>query len=196
MKNAVVVLLNNYADWEAGYLTGILNQRKDWQVKVASNQKTITSIGGVVTEPDQAVAEAGRDSKIDLLILIGGKSWTLEDSNLKKLIKDQLDNQLPLAAICGSVDFLAKNGFLNNYQHTGNAQYLWRDFPEYQNQAGFLKKQAVRDRNLVTANGTAALDFTELTLGLIGDHQADAKRAVDLYRLGFYDYFEKYGNPF
>ncbi len=39
MKNAVVVLLNNYADWEAGYLTGILNQRKDWQVKVASNQK-------------------------------------------------------------------------------------------------------------------------------------------------------------
>lgn len=58
------------------------------------------------------------------------------------------------------------------------------------------KKQAVRDRNLVTANGTAALDFTELTLGLIGDHQADAKRAVDLYRLGFYDYCEKYGNPF
>lgn len=196
MKTAVVVLLDHYADWEAGYLIGLLNQRRDWQVKTASNQKTITSIGGIITQPDFEISAIKPDFQIDLLILVGGKSWTLEDVTLEKIIGQQLATQRPLAAICGSVDFLARKGFLNEFQHTGNALYLWHTFAKYQNQNGFVKKQAVKDKNLVTANGTAALDFTELTLELIGDSKAEAKKETDLYRLGFYTYCNQYGNPF
>ena len=55
----------------------------------------------------------------------------------------------------------------------------------------------VSDRNLVTANGTAALDFTEAVLKLIQflpDKQL--KPLIELYDNGFYEYCKKYGNPF
>lgn len=195
MKNAIVVLLNNYADWEAGYLTGILKQ-KDWQIKYASNQQIVHSIGGMNVQVDYQLSDLASLDEFDLLVLIGGQSWSLEDNDLHNLIDKQLKSKRALGAICGAVDYLARNGFLNHYQHTGNAQYIWKNYANYQNEGGFLKKQAVLDKNLVTANGTAALDFTRLVLELIGDTPINAQKAVDLYRLGFYNYCGKYGNPF
>lgn len=196
MKNAIIVLLDHYADWEPGYLTGILNQKKDWTVKYASNQAISPSIGGLMTKVDYQLSELSSLNQIDLLVLVGGKSWTLENRALYQIVRKQLTGGLPLAAICGSVDYLARSGFLNDYRHTGNAQYLWKTYQNYHNQNGFVKAQAFRDKNLVTANGTAALDFTELALDLIGEGEKAAKKEVDLYRLGFYDYCRKYGNPF
>lgn len=103
----------------------------------------------------------------------------------------------PIGAICGAVDYLAKNGLLTGYQHTGNAQYLWKSYPQYQNSADFYEQQVVSDKNLVTANGTAALEFTNAVLKLTKfatDQKID--QSTDLYRLGFYQYCQIYGNPF
>ncbi|WP_261805628.1 DJ-1/PfpI family protein [Lapidilactobacillus luobeiensis] len=69
--------------------------------------------------------------------------------------------------MCGEVYFLAQNGLLTGYSHTGNAQYLWPDFSHYTNASDFTDKQAVIDPNLVTANGTAALEFTNLVLKMV-----------------------------
>ena len=136
-------------------------------------------------------------SECALLVLIGGNSWAVNNEPLKQLITSRLHTDQPVAAICGAVDYLARNGLLNQYKHTGNAQYLWRDYRAYQNQNGFLAQQTVWDRNLVTANGTAVLDFTEATLKMIRFKSAEqVHQDVDLYRLGFYEYCQKYGNPF
>ncbi|MDM8213787.1 DJ-1/PfpI family protein [Enterococcus hirae] len=115
---------------------------------------------------------------------------------MNKFLRARLSEGQPVASICGSVDYLAREGFLTGYKHTGNAQYLWKDYNNYQNPADFREKQAVRDKNLVTANGTAALDFSQLVLELIGFKRLEAQKAVDLYRLGFYRFSDKYGNPF
>lgn len=194
MKTALFVLLDQYADWEGAYLMSLLNQRDNWQVKTASNLPQVESIGGIQTTIDLNLSKI--DQMYHLLVLIGGNSWNIHSQELYAIIEKQLSHDLPVAAICGAVDYLALHGFLEGYKHTGNARFLWEDFPNYQTPENFIERQAVSDRNLVTANGTAALDFTEFALQLIGDSLIEAKREVDLYRLGFYGYREKYGNPF
>lgn len=92
---------------------------------------------------------------------------------------------------------MARQGFLNDNYHTGNALYLWDHYQDYRNRDGFLEEQAVIDNNLVTANGTAALEFTNLVLQMI-DFSTEKKinKIIDLYKIGFYNYCERYGHPF
>ena len=108
-----------------------------------------------------------------------------------------LNASKPVGAICGAVDYLAQNGFLTGYQHTGNSLAMWHNYPNYQNSADFHEQQVISDKNLVTANGTAALAFTAAVLQLIHFQSSEElTRTIDLYRLGFYQYCQKYGNPF
>ena len=172
MKTALFVLLDQYADWEAAYLLSLLNQRDDWQIQTASNLPLVHSIGGLQTTVDLNFSEI--DQMHHLLVLIGGDSWNIQNQELYRMIEKQLNNNLPVAGICGAVDY----------------------FQNYRSPENFIERQAVSDRNLVTANGTAALDFTEFVLQLIGDSLIEAKKEVDLYRLGYYGYREKYGYPF
>ncbi|WP_318765024.1 DJ-1/PfpI family protein [Lactiplantibacillus carotarum] len=194
MKTALFIMLNEYADWEGAYLASQLNQAENWQVKTASINSTVTSIGGLTTVVDYQLRHA---PTADLLILIGGNSWNVENSMLLNLVTNHLAATKPSGAICGAVDYLAHNGLLTGYQHTGNAQSLWQSYPQYQNPDDFHQQQVVTNQNLVTANGTAALAFTNSVLKLIKfttDQQVD--QTTDLYRLGFYQYCQIYGNPF
>ena len=194
MKTALFVLLDQYADWEAAYLLSLLNQRDDWQIQTASNLHQVRSIGGLQTTIDLNFSEI--DRMYHLLVLVGGNSWDIQNQELYRIIEKQLAHHLPVAGICGAVDYLAFYGFLEGYKHTGNSPILWQDFQDYRSPENFVERQAVSDRNLVTANGTAALDFTEFVLQLIGDSLIEAKKEVDLYRLGYYGYREKYGHTF
>ena len=195
MKQAVFLILDEYADWEGAYLSSQLNQDPNWEVKTASIKKEVISIGGFKTIVDYQLAQIPADC--ELLVLVGGNSWKIKNSALKGLVQKRLTNDKFVGAICGAVDYLAKNGLLTNFKHTGNAQYLWKNFDQYQNSADFIEEQAVRDRNLVTANGTAAVEFTQQVLKMIhfkDDAQID--KEIYLYQFGFYQYCAKYGNPF
>ena len=194
MKTALFLMLDQYADWEGTYLASQLNQSTDWQVKTASTTPLVTSIGGFTTKVDY---QLDHWPTIDLLILIGGNTWDINNPRLFSLVQHHLNSSKPLGAICGAVDYLAQNGFLTGYQHTGNSQALWHNYSNYLNTADFHNQQAISDKNLVTANGTAALAFTAAVLQLI-HFQSNEKitRTIDLYHLGFYQYCQKYGNPF
>jgi len=195
MKQAIFLMLDDYADWEGAHLSSMLNAESDWDVKTASVKKEVVSIGGFKTLVDYQLEQIPINS--DLLILIGGNSWSLENNSLRQLIAERLANNKPVGAICGAVDYLAKNGLLTHFKHTGNAQYLWQNFDQYQNKNDFIEKQVVRDQNLVTANGTASLEFTQAVLKMICfKNSAQIDKNIDLYKIGFYQYCAKYGNPF
>jgi putative intracellular protease/amidase len=195
LKKAIFFILDEYADWEGAYLSSQLNQNKNWEVKTASIKNEVTSIGGFKTLVDYQVKDITAD--INLLVLIGGNSWSIENEQLRNLIAERLTNKKSVAAICVAVDYLAKNGLLTNFKHTGNAQYLWKNYTKYVNKDDFEQKQVVRDHNLVTANGTAPLEFTKQVLKMISfSSDEQINKDVDLYKLGFYKYCSKYGNPF
>ncbi len=195
MKKALFLLLEEYADWEGAYLSSTLNQREDWSVDTISLDGIVSSIGGFKTSVDYIIGSEPED--FNLLVMIGGNSWSNDNKKLLQLIKTTFQNNIPIGAICGAVDFLAKNGFLNDYNHTGNSVYIWNDYENYNPKGSFLEKQAVKDKNLVTANGTAPIEFTNLVLELIEfDTPENIRKMMYMNKHGFYKYCEKYGNPY
>lgn len=194
MKRAIFFMCDQYADWEGAYLASQLNQADGWQVTTASVIPVVTSIGGFQTKVNEVLPDISSDA--DLLILIGGNSWQHDYPALTKLISQYLLRESVVGAICGSVDYLARNGLLTGYQHTGNAQFLWQYDKQYTNPTEFKDKQVVRDRNLITANGTAALDFTDEVLSAMPINQQKTHQEIELQRLGFYQYTKQYGNPY
>lgn len=157
MKKALFLILDQYADWEGVYLASALNQREDWSVHTVSLDPIVSSIGGFKTSVDYIIGL--EPANFNLLVMIGGDSWSNDNKKLLHFVKTAFQKNIPIAAICGAVDFLAKNGLLNNHSHTGNFVYLWKDYKQYKPISSFVEKQAVRDKNLVTANGTRLLTF-------------------------------------
>lgn len=191
MKKAFFFLLDNYADWEGALLASRLNASKEWTVETVSLEKGICkSMGGFTTMIEHSIETLPHH--IDLFVLIGGNSWDIESSKLNNLIFTYLNDGVVVAAICRAVDFLAKNGMLNGYKHTGNSQYLWRDYNKYKNN-NFILKQVVTDRNLITANGTACIEFSENVLKNIDFSTPDIiKKDHELFRIGYYNYLLQY----
>lgn len=195
MKKALFLILDKYADWEGAYLSSALNQREDWSVETISLDEMVTSIGGFKTSVDYTIGSEPKD--FNLFVMIGGDSWNIDNEKLLHLIKTTFQNNIPIGAICGAVDYLAKNGFLNDYNHTGNAVDMWNDYENYHAKSSFLKQLAVKDKNLVTANGTGPIEFTQFILELIEfDTPENISKMMYFYKHGFYNYYEKYGDPF
>lgn len=194
MKKATFVLLNEYADWEIAHLSSTLNESPEWQIETVSNAEEVMSIGGLKTKINKQVKDA---ENCDLLVLIGGNSWHKDDDHLYQLIKQIFADKKPIGAICGAVDYLARNGFLNEFKHTGNSVDLWKEYGNYQPEHEFIESQAIGDKNLVTANGTGELEFTEHVLKLIEfESTEEIDKRLYMLRHGFYEYCAQYGNPF
>lgn len=133
----------------------------------------------------------------ELLVLIGGNSWHINSLEITNLIKNRLVAGKTVAAICGAVDFLAKNDLLNDKKHTGNSVYLWQSYEQYTNLSRFLEEQVVEDEPLITANGTATLEFINQVMKTVNALPVDQiDKITNLHNLGFYKYCDKFGNPY
>ena len=75
---------------------------------------------------------------------------------------------------------MAKYGFLNSIGHTGNGLEqlkLWGG-DKYTNPEGYVCSQAVTDKNIVTANGSATLEFAKELLLLL---ENDTPESIEMY---------------
>lgn len=94
-----------------------------------------------------------------------------------------------LGAICDASAFLGTEGILNNVVHTSNDLNDLKQWAgtNYNGEANYIAKQAIYNKNVITANGTAALEFAkEILLAL---NVADEKAIADWYnfhKLGLY----------
>lgn len=192
MRTVLFVVLNRYADWEAAYLASALTMLGggEYGIKTVSlSEECVESIGGFKTVPDYDVKSCPDDYAA--LILIGGLSWRNEEpAKVKPLVKDCLKKGGILGGICDAAAFLGAAGALNGVKHTGNDINDIINWPcsEYTNADGFIPRQAVRDGNVITANGTAPMEFArEVLLAL---NAAPAQKITEWYnfhKLGFYN---------
>ena len=192
MKKIILfVILQQYADWEAAYLSSALSMlgQGKYEIKtVSASRDAVQSIGGFKVMPDYDTASVPKD--YEALILIGGMTWRSENTQqIKELAVDCAGSGKLLGGICDAAGFLGTAGVLNDVAHTGNDLNDIRQWAgdAYTGGANFIPKQAVRDKNIVTANGTAPLEFAkEILLGL---HAAEEEAIWDWYnfhKLGFY----------
>ncbi|MFL2099607.1 type 1 glutamine amidotransferase family protein [Desemzia sp. FAM 23991] len=160
-KEVLLLLTDQWADWEAAYAIAEVNSAANYSVKTISfDKESKTSIGGLRTEIDYDIKEYTNFSRLALVILPGGFSWADNRyDEIAEFIKQVRDRQIPIAAICGATIFLGKHGFLDHIKHTGDNFEFFEKQSGYRGETHFLDEQVVRDDDVITANETAAVDF-------------------------------------
>lgn len=189
MKKILYVILEQWADWELAYISSAVNLLGGGKLEnktVSLTKDTVLSIGGVKCLPDYDIQSV--PSEYDALILIGGMSWRNENAmQVKPLIEDCIKHGKVLGAICDACRFLGSIGALNHTKHTANDLNELKQYTVYTNEQDFIQRQAVSDNNVITANGTAALEFAQeilKALSVASDEQI--KGWYDFHKLGFY----------
>lgn len=190
-KEVLVVILQQYADIEAAYVSTAINilGQGQYEIKTVSLTKdNIWSMGGFKAIVDYDLASVPSD--YEALILIGGMAWDSENAlQLKPLVEDCLHKNRLLGGICNASAFLGTIGVLNNIRHTSNGFDFLKKWAgsAYTGESKYVAKQAVRDGNVITANGTGALEFAkEILLALNVTSSETALAWYNFQKLGLY----------
>ncbi|MBD3274989.1 MAG: glutamine amidotransferase [Candidatus Marinimicrobia bacterium] len=160
-KKIFVFLFDGFSDWEISYLTPEINKSEQFDLEYFStNGKLITSMGGLQIKPTHSLSDL-RIEAIDMLVLPGGTAWESgEISGLEKITKSLFEDGKPIAAICAATTFLGQLGLLNDLKHTSNdLNYLKRIAPYYSGETNYQNSLAITDKNIITANGIAPIEF-------------------------------------
>lgn len=195
MNNEVLyILLPDFAEHEMVYLAEAIAS-DEYALKknpkyvnriVAPSMEPVKSIGGFRALPDYSLDSMPGDYAA--LVLIGGFGWmTPIAEKVVPIVSKAIADGKIVGAICNAASFMAKHGFLNNINHTGNGPdqlRLWGG-DNYANSDGYQHKQAVSDHNIVTANGSATLEFAQELLMLLENDTPE--------RIGMYYQFHKQG---
>lgn len=189
MKNEVLyLLLDDYADHEYVFLSSaiacderMIKENPKYVNKiVAPALGTVRSCSGFRTLPDYSFDTMPDDYAA--LVLVGGFGWLngQEADKVVPIVRHAVEKGIIVGAICNAASFLAKHGFLNAVRHTGNGLEqlrLWGG-SNYANEEGYVNEQAVSDRRIVTANGSAALEFAKELLLLL---ENDTPERIEMY---------------
>ena len=188
MSNEILyILLPDYAAHEAVYLSQAIAS-DEYAMKehpkyvnkvVAPTMEPVKSIGGFRTLPDYSFDTMPYDYVA--LVLIGGFGWTTPVAEqVVPIVKLAIEKGKIVGAICNGASFMAKCGFLNGVKHTGNGPEQLQAWGggNYTNPDGYIHRQAVSDKNIVTANGSATLEFAKELLTLL---ENDTPERIEMY---------------
>ncbi len=188
MSNEILyILLSDYAAHEVVYLSqavasdeyALKENPKYVNKVVAPTMEPVKPIGGFLTLPDYSFESIPDDYAA--LVLIGGFGWaTPVAEQVAPIVRNAIARGKIVGAICNAASFMAKCGFLNNVRHTGNGLEqlkLWGG-ENYANPEGYANVQAVSDKNIVTANGSASLEFAKELLLLL---ENDSPERIEMY---------------
>lgn len=162
-KKIVVFLFDGFSDWEISFLTPELNKSEKFDVVFFSKDgNLVSSMGGLQIKPATSLSKLNIEN-VALLILPGGTAWEKkENEEISKFTKNLFEKGKTIAAICAATTFLGQLGLLNNLNHTSNdLNYLKGIAPNYCGEDNYQNSLAVADRNIITANGIAPIEFAK-----------------------------------
>lgn len=165
--DVLLFVFDGLADWETGYAVAAINNPQHQRVPgryrvrtVAARPDVVQTMGGIRVVPDLTLSQINA-AETAMLILPGGEAWE-SGGNAEAIATARtfLAAGVPVAAICGATAALARAGLLDTRRHTSNAsEYLAAT--QYCGAALYEDAPAVTDDNVVTASGTAPVDFAQ-----------------------------------
>lgn len=199
LQEVLFVVLEEYADWEAAAIAAALNEEpgqgeKKYIVKTVSvDGEPVTSIGGFKVLPDYSLDNVPED--FAGLILIGGKSWRKDESRkVIGLVEKAQKKNAVIGAICDATVFMGMNGKLNSARHTSNRLAKMKEAAgsKYTAEDLYLEQQAVRDGKLITANGSAYLEFgKEVLYALDAAPEEEIEEWYSFFKLGYHEFMKE-----
>ncbi len=161
-------VLDTMSDWEPGYILAELGSGRFFcdpktpysLVLCGKNLNQITTMGGIRLVPDICIQDVQPGSD-RLLILPGADTWLdPKEEPVFATLKNLLQTDITVAAICGATMGLAQAGLLDNRPHTSNDLSALKMFcPNYTGEKYYSNKPAVTDDTLITASGLAPVEF-------------------------------------
>jgi putative intracellular protease/amidase len=176
-KPVHLAVYDTLADWETGHATAHL-ARAGYEIRTVGPSTTpVTSIGGLRIQPDTSLDEV-RPEDSSLLILPGADLWDAGDdlAPFARKARAFLDAGVPVAAICGATAGLAREGLLDDRDHT-SAVSFYLAATGYDGGERYVDADAVTDGPLITAGPTEPVAFAREIFRLLGvydDEVADA----------------------
>ncbi|MER6944341.1 type 1 glutamine amidotransferase family protein [Nonomuraea sp. NPDC000554] len=168
MKKPVhLAVYDTLADWETGHATAHLRNGQFHRepggyeiVTVGPSLEPITTMGGQRVLPDLAL-DALTPAGSAMLILPGAGLWDAGDdlAPFARKAREFLDAGVPVAAICGATAGLAREGLLDDRDHTSGAVQYLEAQAGYAGAKRYRDEDAVLDGDLVTAGPTEPVAF-------------------------------------
>lgn len=121
------------------------------------------------------------------LVLPGGTAWEKRAiTELDSLPQNVHQAGNPIAAICAATTYLEQLGLLDNLRHTSNdLNYLKEIAPQYRGDAHYQKTLAVSDKQVITANVIATIEFAREIFKTIELHTDDnIEKCFQLFKNG------------
>ncbi|GAA2299618.1 type 1 glutamine amidotransferase family protein [Streptomyces hawaiiensis] len=183
-KPVHLAVYDTLADWETGHATAHLARAGHEISTVGPSTAPVKSTGGLRILPDLSLADL-RPEDSALLILPGADLWDTSDdlAPFARTARAFLDAGVPVAAICGATAGLAREGLLDDRDHT-SAVSFYLAATGYAGGGRYVEADAVTDGPLITAGPTEPVAFAREILRLLGVHEGEVLDAW--YRL-FHD---------
>jgi putative intracellular protease/amidase len=165
MGKILVFIFDEMTDYEITFISHLLGDDAGKEiVTIAYEDKMIKGRSGFLYKPSRLVDDV-LDEDVEGLIITGG--WYGQAKpELMKLINNLNSKGKLISAICGAgTVFLAKTGVLNNVKYTTPiVEWTQKHIEIYGNEdpfprKNFVSERVVRDRNIITAQGIAFIDF-------------------------------------
>lgn len=164
MKKIFVFIYDDMADFEITFITHLLGADLGMEiVTISYEDKLIKSKSGVIYKPSKLIKNV-LEEDADGLIIPGGWNGEIRPE-LIELIQNINSKGNLLGAICAGPRFLAKAGVLDNVSYTTSivdwTETHKKDFMEEDPfpRQNFILDRVIRDGNIITAQGTAFIDF-------------------------------------
>ncbi|MFF7488718.1 DJ-1/PfpI family protein [Streptomyces luteogriseus] len=183
-KPVHLAVYDTLADWETGHATVQLARTGHEIRTVGPSTAPVRSAGGLRIQPDLAL-DGLRPEDSALLILPGADLWDTSDdlAPFARTARAFLDAGVPVAAICGATAGLAREGLLDDRDHT-SAVSFYLAATGYAGGGRYVEADAVTDGPLITAGPTEPVAFAREILRLLGVYEGEVLDAW--YRL-FHD---------
>ncbi|MFE6331918.1 type 1 glutamine amidotransferase family protein [Streptomyces sp. NPDC057806] len=183
-KPVHLAVYDTFADWETGYATAFLARAGHDIRTLGPTTAPVRSIGGLSVRPDLALDDV-RPEDSALLILPGADLWDTSDdlAPFARKAREFLAAGVPVAAICGATAGLAREGLLDDRDHT-SAVSFYLAATGYGGGERYVDADAVTDGGLITAGPTEPVAFAREILRLLGVYEGEVLDAW--YRL-FHD---------
>ncbi len=165
MRKILVFIADRMADFEIN-LTCHLLSRFNWEIiTVAYEKSIITALSGLQYLPNSTISEISGESGIDGIIIPGGFHFE-QRPELTELIQEYHNSGRLTAAICAGPQYLARAGLLEKAHYTttmtrDSHRELFSGSGEFPfPQDTYIESPVVRDGTVITAKGTAFIDFS------------------------------------
>ena len=162
MERILCYIYKEMAEFEVIFALNLLGYNPELEISlIANNSNPVRSKAGITYVPDYTIRQAIELQDVEALIIPGG--WSDEQSSeLTALIKKLNNEEKLLAAICRGPSFLARAKVLGDAKYTttySEELVKKQNIKDPFNRDNYIKQNVVVDGHIITAVGSAFIDF-------------------------------------